>query len=170
MKKELLIQKMIQYHSWADNLIISTVTRLSEEQFNRPLEGKLRSAKARVVHMVSALKTWISRLEGKPIEFGDVVNKMQQLSKDQLLQEWRTINLHLERTITSLSPNLDKIITYQPSLGGACSNEVEDILFHVINHATYHRAQLILILRTLGMDFPNSDYIHFLRNEQVSTA
>ena len=48
--------------------------------------------------------------------------------------------------------------------GEEFKNGVEGILFHVVNHGTFHRGQILTMLRELGFtSFPSQDLITFLR-------
>ena len=59
-------------------------------------------------------------------------------------------------------PN-DKI-EYPNAKGVLFSNTIADIINHVINHGTYHRGQLITMMRTLGYtDLGATDYIAYCR-------
>ena len=43
----------------------------------------------------------------------------------------------------------------------------EETLFHVVNHGTYHRGQLIMMLREAGVtSLPGTDLIHYLRRQR----
>jgi uncharacterized damage-inducible protein DinB len=43
---------------------------------------------------------------------------------------------------------------------------VDEILFHVVNHGTFHRGQMITMLRELGYtSFPSQDLIAFTREQ-----
>lgn len=43
------------------------------------------------------------------------------------------------------------------------------IILHCMNHSTYHRGQLVTMLRNLGVeDLPATDYIQFVREQQKS--
>ena len=35
----------------------------------------------------------------------------------------------------------------------------DEILFHLVNHATYHRGQIVMALRILGKDVVMTDYV-----------
>ena len=57
-----------------------------------------------------------------------------------------------------------KEITYSNLKGDPMKNSVYEIAFHCLNHSTYHRGQLITILRQLGaIDLPGTDFIAYLR-------
>src|SRR5690606_41841818 len=60
--------------------------------------------------------------------------------------------------------DLDKIVEYSNSTGAMFSSKIKDILFHIVNHSTYHRAQVAVELRQSGIDPISTDYIHYKRN------
>jgi uncharacterized damage-inducible protein DinB len=59
--------------------------------------------------------------------------------------------------------DMEAWITYKNSSGAKLSDKTKDILFHIINHSTYHRAQIALLLREQGIDPINTDYIFYKR-------
>ena len=59
--------------------------------------------------------------------------------------------------------DLDKMIHYNNTKGEASVNSVRDILFHVINHSTYHRGQIATEFRQNGLDPLVTDYIYYKR-------
>lgn len=60
--------------------------------------------------------------------------------------------------------DLSQIISYRNSKGDLFENKIEDILFHIINHSTYHRGQITLLFRESGVEPLISDYIFHKRN------
>lgn len=65
--------------------------------------------------------------------------------------------------------NLDKKVTHTASNGAAFSSSIRDILFHIINYSTYHRAQLSIEIGQVGIEPPATDYIYFkIRNNQIT--
>src|SRR5690606_21461687 len=54
-------------------------------------------------------------------------------------------------------------LQYVNTKGIAFTNTVRDILFHIINHSTHHRAQVARALRQDGIAPPPSDYIFYKR-------
>lgn len=57
----------------------------------------------------------------------------------------------------------DTVIEYNTSRGEPFSNTVRDILFHIVNHSTYHRAQIATELKTAGIEPIITDYIFYKR-------
>ncbi|MFB6099177.1 MAG: DinB family protein [Salinibacter sp.] len=61
--------------------------------------------------------------------------------------------------------DLDRSVAYTNSKGTRFETSRRDILNHVVNHGTHHRAQIALVLREAGIAPPATDYIFFLRDE-----
>jgi uncharacterized damage-inducible protein DinB len=54
---------------------------------------------------------------------------------------------------------------YKNMKGEPFENTYEDTLFHVVNHGTYHRGQVITMLREAGLkQLPSTDLIHYIRS------
>ncbi|HYF03896.1 MAG TPA: DinB family protein [Patescibacteria group bacterium] len=63
-------------------------------------------------------------------------------------------SLHLLKTT-----DLEKIIEYKTSKGFALTNSVRDMLFHIVNHSTYHRAQIASDIKLSGIQPLPTDYM-----------
>jgi len=61
--------------------------------------------------------------------------------------------------------DLDQMIAYTNSKGTPYQTSLRDILTHVVNHGTHHRAQIALVLRNADIAPPATDYIFFVREE-----
>ena len=60
---------------------------------------------------------------------------------------------------------LDAPVAYTNSSGTAFETPLRDILTHVVNHGTHHRAQIALLLREADIAPPATDYIFYLREQ-----
>ncbi len=54
-------------------------------------------------------------------------------------------------------------ITYENSKGRRFENSIEQILFHVANHHTHHKGQIVAQLRQKGIEPIVTDYIFYKR-------
>ena len=59
--------------------------------------------------------------------------------------------------------DFNKVIVYQNSEGNQFKNSMQDILFHIANHFTHHKGQLISDLRQQGIEPLVTDYIFYKR-------
>jgi uncharacterized damage-inducible protein DinB len=71
-------------------------------------------------------------------------------------------NTHQSLSLLSKLP-LDHIIAYTNSKEEAFRNNVRDIVYHVINHSNYHRAQIATEVRRQGGTPLLTDYIFYRR-------
>lgn len=69
----------------------------------------------------------------------------------------------LEQQILLSAELQSEIIEYKNSTGKTFQNSRYDILIHVLNHGTYHRAQIATELRGHGIEPINTDYITYMR-------
>jgi len=61
--------------------------------------------------------------------------------------------------------DLEQVISYVNTSGDAFSDPMHDIIVHVLNHSTYHRAQIAKEMRMHNIDPINTDYITYVRNK-----
>ena len=59
----------------------------------------------------------------------------------------------------------EEVIAYQNTSGQAFETGLADIVIHVINHSTHHRAQIVQLLRSGDIEPPRLDYIFFCREK-----
>jgi uncharacterized damage-inducible protein DinB len=59
--------------------------------------------------------------------------------------------------------DLNQVVHYTTSKGDPFKNTIRDILFHIINHSTYHRGQIATQFKQNGVDPLITDYIFYKR-------
>jgi len=108
-------------------------------------------------HILNAHQVWNSRIEPNQAPFG-----VWEIHQTQSLEEIDRSNF--ENSLLILEKfNLDASIHYTNTQGQAFSNSIRDILFHVINHSTYHRGQIASEFRQHGPGPLVTDYIVYKR-------
>ncbi|AWX44714.1 hypothetical protein HME9304_01717 [Flagellimonas maritima] len=109
-------------------------------------------------HILNAHHTWNKRIMGKPKEF--------DISHQHLLENWEDVHYENQRTSFEIITNTEDFSTridYESSEGRTFANELKDILFHIINHSTHHRGQILADFRTSGIEPESLDYIFYKR-------
>lgn len=108
-------------------------------------------------HLLNAHHIWNARIACQPSTRG-----VWELMDTNDLKAFDKINY--EQTIDLLDRNaLSKMIQYTTSNGQTFTNSVRDILFHIINHSTYHRGQIATAMKQEGIAPIVSDYIFYKR-------
>ena len=107
-------------------------------------------------HIVNAHQIWNARI------LNDNQFEVWQINADDLLIEINSENFVNSSKIL-LERELTEIITYQNSKGNQFENSIQEIFFHFINHSTYHRGQIAMLMKEAGLEPLNTDYIFYKR-------
>lgn len=107
-------------------------------------------------HLMNAHQIWNARIL-QAQEFG--VQQQHTLEQCALIDE-----TNFSTTMKILDTvELESVTIYKNSKGQSFSNSVRDILFHVANHTTHHRGQIISDFRQAGIPPLVTDYIFYRR-------
>lgn len=112
-------------------------------------------------HMLNAHQIWNNRITKEEKEFA-----VWEVHKPDECKEIENKNYKTSLKIID-NYELDELIKFSNTKGPAFSNSVRDILFHVVNHSTYHRAQIASLYRQNGMEPLMSDYIFYKRTKHT---
>lgn len=108
-------------------------------------------------HMLNAHNIWNKRVKSQSTLYG--------VWQEHPIIDLKSIDqANLEETLQIMDIYaLEKNIDYTNSVGKAFTSKVSNMLFHIINHSTYHRGQIALLFRQHGLDPLSSDYIFYTR-------
>jgi uncharacterized damage-inducible protein DinB len=108
-------------------------------------------------HILNAQHLWNHRIEGSKSSF-----KVWDIHS---ISQFREINASLFQQSFSIiaKEDFERQVNYINSQGESFANTVKEILFHVVNHSTYHRGQVMLQLRESGLEAISTDYIFYKR-------
>lgn len=161
--KEILNQ-LSAYNCWANQLLLDVINQLPYEKQNQEVASSFSSLYKTVLHMWSAESIWWQRmklLERLYIPAESFSGDMKELSS-QLLNQNRQWN---EWIGGSYEHQLQHVFQYQNSKKEQFKQPVYQMLMHVFNHGTYHRGQLVNMLRQLGEKAPATDFIVWSRRK-----
>ena len=86
--------------------------------------------------------------------------------QDNPLDQWEDIHYDNQRTSFEIITNTDDFelrIDFEDEEGRLFTNSLQDILFHIVNHSTHHRGQMMMELRDNGLEPLLLDYIFYKR-------
>lgn len=107
-------------------------------------------------HLINAQQIWNARIMNENQFEVWQINDWDKISEINNENYSKTLQL-LEKK------DLNTIVEYTNSKGIAFTNTIKDVLFHVINHSTYHRGQIATDLKQNGIEPINTDYIFYKR-------
>ena len=134
------------------------------QHFNRSLiqnylENKMiwsEKSKSLLNHILNAHQIWNARI------FNDNQFEVWQINSEDLLLKINSENFSNSYKILE-KRELNDIVNYKNSKGTKFENSIQEILFHFINHSTYHRGQIAMLLKETGLEPLNTDYIFYKR-------
>lgn len=142
---------MFIYNGWANQIVIDT---LMQANITDEYIVKIMS------HIINAQFTWLGRIINYPHNY----SIWGILSIEQIQKSSQENNgLWLDYLAKTTPEELTRNASYSNSSGEYFETAIIDIMAHVINHSTYHRAQIAKALRDLGIAPPNTDYITYCR-------
>ena len=162
--KEIFIQ-YASYTAWANSLILQVIENLPEVQQHADIRSSFPSLYKTVLHLLGAESIWWQRVKlqekiDRPSDsftgsFAELSKRLQQQNKQWL--EW----------VTNTNENgLQHEFIYLNSKRERFKQPVFQMLLHLFNHGTYHRGQLVTMLRQLGVEkIPATDFIVWSRRK-----
>jgi len=149
------LRTLVDYHCWARDRLFDAVERLTPAQFTQRIESSFPSVRDTLVHLCGADWIWVSRWEGQaPAGMPDASGLTD-------LAAIRTVSSELERRLRAVLDMLDedgvrRTMRYRSMDGRLFEQPFYQMLQHVVNHGSYHRGQVTMMLRQLGAAPPKS--------------
>jgi uncharacterized damage-inducible protein DinB len=142
--------KLYQYNAWANKRVLGA---LEQQEVS---DEKILSLMS---HVLSAQFIWLHRITDKPTEALPLWERYDLSTlvsmESEIGQKWLAF--------VTESENFDRKLTYKNYVGNPYVNNVEQIMIHLVNHSTYHRAQIALLMRQKGYEPINTDFITYDR-------
>ena len=146
--------RLFDYDYTVNQLIFGTLRECP------PGSDAVEKPMALMAHLLVASALWLQRLQGK----SDITYNLWPKP------EWGDMSAQIEANAHGWKAYLESVhdfnqsITYQNQSGKTYANVLSDILSHVVNHGTHHRAQIGQLLKFGGLEhLPVTDYIAYLR-------
>ena len=162
--KPILLQ-CAAYTIWANHKIIECINNLSNDQINREISSSFSSIYKTVLHMLDAENIWWQRV--KLVEHIERPSDTFDGSFEELSKRLEAQSKQWEEWISDASDNqLNHVFAYQNTKKEQFKQPVYEMLLHICNHNTYHRGQLVTMLRQLGVEkIPPTDFMVFARKK-----
>ena len=161
-----LLQQYAAYNIWANQRMLEVINALPEEIQVKQVASSFNSLHATLMHMLDAESIWWQRLK-----MHELITRPSETFKgstrdvgNALLQQ----NMLWEAWITNATESaLEHVFHYQNSKKEQFKQPTFQMLLHLFNHDTYHRGQLVTILRALDIQtIPATDFIVWSRRKE----
>lgn len=157
------IQMLTRYREWADRLLYQSLVAMPESALTREQPIVFGSILRTLHHVYCMDQVWKAHLEGVPHGFTtrnpddcpafDVLRDAQANIDDWYIRFAKTLDAQA----------CDETIHFTFIGGGEGAMRRGDILLHVVNHATYHRGHIAMMMYGMSTSPPTTDLPVFLR-------
>lgn len=143
------LRRLLDYTAWANRRAVRSAATLSLDDFKRDLGSSHGGVRGTLTHVLAGEWIWLERFKGvspprslDESEFPDVV---------ALRERWRVVVQHRDSWFDALPPAaLHELVRYRSTEGKPYEAPLWQLVQHVVNHSTYHRGQVVTLLRLLG--------------------
>lgn len=158
-----MVRDYVAFNTWANEKICKEIVLLTDEQLSMEIISSFKSIRETLLHSWFAQDIWLERLHGNsPAKWHAVAFEG---TKDELIAGLTDSSKRLEEKAFAYSKHqLKQEVSYKTLKGIEGKSAVYQVIMHVVNHGTYHRGQLVTMLRQTGKsEIPATDLIAFYR-------
>lgn len=157
--------KYLDYNVWANKRICESARGLTDDKWNIEVISSFSSVRKTLLHMLDAQIVWLTRLNGKSItawpskNFNGFNDEIISQLTEQSAQYYAYFKDKDDAYFVSEC-------TYNDFKGNPHTTMISDIVQHIMNHSTFHRGQIVTMLRQLGLEkISQTDYITYVRKQ-----
>ena len=157
-----LLKDYTKYNIWANERICKVLEPIPEV-LDKEQKSSFTSIRKTIYHIWDSEFIWIKRLQGKSLNEGPskTFNGSFLEFQNDFLGGSGKFFMYV---INKESRDLEKELSYKNIKGEPFSNKIYYIIQHVVNHSTFHRGQIITMLRNAGVTvLPSTDFIVYIR-------
>lgn len=160
------MQQLLDYSEWAYERVWSCIDTLTDEQFSQNVGYAFDHIRGQVTHCMNVERRWAARLAGQ--QAPERVTTDDAPSIAAVRQVWDRLQAETRALLDGLTEaELGDFIEYDMAhRGGSKRDRRSDIVRHVVNHATDHRAQMLAMLHMLGAKTVEQDLILYIWEKQ----
>jgi uncharacterized damage-inducible protein DinB len=165
MKETLLMYA--RYNIWANKKVNDVLLAQTDAVLDMEIPSSFPSLRQTVYHMWGAENIWLQRIQlaekaiWKPAGF--------EGSFAEAVKQWDDTSAQLLAFVEGQRNDdaFNHVIEYYNLKGEYSKIQVAHVLLHGFNHATYHRGQLVTMIRQAGITkIPNTDLFNFANGKK----
>lgn len=158
-----MISTMSNYNLWANKKVALWCGTIDDDQWTQKLISSYLTIKDTVLHLCGAERIWNDRLIGvqKMVWLPDSFEGDRKSAIQLLLSGSKALVKTAEQ---QASQDWQNPIAFN-NLDGSSNQMIAcNIFMHVLNHSTYHRGQIVTMLRQVGFtDVSSTDINYYLQ-------
>jgi len=152
------VHELFRYNAWANRMLFEALSGIPDAEYLRDLKSSHGGIHGTLAHLVWAEALWLARWQARP---NPAVPQGQDLhSLADVRARWEEIEAERSAWLAGFTDEwLNGTVKVKPTTGGEYLHTYRQMFRHLINHSSYHRGQVITMLRQLGHRPPSTDLI-----------
>ncbi len=156
---------LCDYNYWAHRRVWACVAQLDEAQFTRTLGPDQTSVHAQLVHVVEVEWLWVCRLRG--VDPGRFLTTADLPDRAAIRARWDAVEAEVRAFVGGLDDAaLLGEVMYTTTKGVPQHDVCHELLAHLFNHGTDHRAQILGLIGRLGGPTVEQDMLYYVRERR----
>ncbi len=149
------------YNVWANKRIAEILKGIDSKLLDKEVTSSFPSLRKTVYHIWDAEYIWLRRLQGESISYWP----SERLGAETAIDGFLEVSGELLDIVRHNDDEwLNEVCENTNLKGDRFVQPKFQVLMHVLNHSTFHRGQLVTILRNLGVsELVSTDLITYLR-------
>lgn len=157
------LQELFAYNAWANRRLLTALEALSAKDYTLDLKTSFGSVHGTVAHIVWGEELWLRRWQGAPPPAVPQGKDLASLAAAR--QRWEAIEADRANYLRGLTDaRMEDELIVRASTGGEFKHRLRETLLHAVDHSTYHRGQLVTMMRQLGHTPPATGLAGFYRS------
>ena len=156
-----MIRALYEYNEWANNHVLAAASDLTEGELGSEMGASFGSVQGNLAHTVAAQVYWLAGWTGsEPVG----MPRLEEGPALQAIRESYAISHEGLRRFLGSVGEADVIRMAPGRPGSSLQRPLWQLMLHVANHGTHHRAETALLLTSLGKSPGELDYLDFQQN------
>jgi uncharacterized damage-inducible protein DinB len=152
------VRKLYDYNKWANRRIVDACRSVDATAFTKNLGNSFSSLRDTLAHIVGAEWVWLERWQRRSPKKLLASEEFPDLATIE--SRWAEIERGQDAFLARLTDELMRErIAYQNFKGETWEYSLGAMLQHLVNHSTYHRGQVVTLVRQLGGKPLSTDYL-----------
>ena len=159
------LERLLDYTVWANHRVMRACATLEGDDFRRELGGSFGTIRGTLAHVMSSEWIWLERWKG--VSPSRPPDESEHANIVALRDRWTAIEEHRRVWLDALPESeVGGIIRYRTLAGEPYEAPLWQLVQHVANHSTYHRGQVIVLLKQAGARTVSTDLVVYDREKK----
>jgi uncharacterized damage-inducible protein DinB len=155
--------ELAEYNIWANTIVLSWLDKMTDEQWEKHVVSSFNSIAETVLHITSAESIWLERLN--KAESPVWLQSSFKGTRKEVIDLWKKASSEIKKAVEGFNEAamMEKLV-FKRLNGDRHEMPHYQVFAHMFNHSTYHRGQLVTMLRQVGFTAVGStDMLGFYR-------